>query len=112
MHALKVGEHHLPLERVPMLTAGVLHHGIGHGVLVLSGKVLPTARARLVVGHSPILSRRDGAKSTRNARFRPGAASAGAADPNEARARPGTVRSFAIANPRAYCRMSAGRASE
>jgi hypothetical protein len=55
MHAFKVSEHHVSVERVPMLDLSVLDHGVCHGLLVVANEVAPAAWTRLVerhVGHA------------------------------------------------------------
>ena len=51
-HPLEVGQHHLPVEGVAVLVAGVGHDRVGDGTGVVGGDVEPAARARLRVGHA------------------------------------------------------------
>ena len=54
MHPLEVRQHDLPVQCVAVLDKGVLHHGISDLLLVVTGDVKATPRARLDVGHGPI----------------------------------------------------------
>ena len=51
-HAFEVGQHHLPVEGVAVLVAGVGHDRVGDGTGVVGGDVEPASRARLRVGHA------------------------------------------------------------
>jgi hypothetical protein len=61
IHALEVGEHHVAIQNVSMLTPSVVDHGVSNGVRLVPDRVASAARAWLLVGHAPHGRRRSAA---------------------------------------------------
>ncbi len=51
VHALEVRQHDVAVKAVAMFDERVLHHGVSHPVLVVTGDVEAAPGARLRVGH-------------------------------------------------------------
>ncbi len=52
MHAFQVGEHHVTVESMVMISSRMLDHGIGNYELVVAHEVASAARTSLLEGHT------------------------------------------------------------